>query len=138
MSKELKRNDPCHCGSGSKYKNCHAKSGPNKSLPWLFWGLLLALIVVFSLFPDNQENGLDKQYTSKPYLPQKLGKSKPEGDTPPGKVWSAEHGHWHDSKDHHNSFKINTKENGDELQNQVEAPPGKVWSAEHGHWHDEK
>jgi hypothetical protein len=22
-AKELGRNDPCHCGSGKKYKNCH-------------------------------------------------------------------------------------------------------------------
>jgi len=21
--KDLSRNDPCHCGSGKKYKNCH-------------------------------------------------------------------------------------------------------------------
>ena len=138
MSKELKRNDPCHCGSGSKYKNCHAKSGPKKSLPWLFWGLLLFLIVVFSLIPDNQESGSGKQYTSKPYVPQKIRSNKPEGDAPPGKVWSAEHGHWHDSKNPHNSFKTNTKKNGDELQNQVETLPGKVWSPEHGHWHDKK
>ena len=25
MSKKLNRNDPCHCGSGKKYKNCHMK-----------------------------------------------------------------------------------------------------------------
>jgi preprotein translocase subunit SecA len=23
---ELKRNDPCWCGSGKKYKNCHMQS----------------------------------------------------------------------------------------------------------------
>lgn len=24
--KKLKRNDPCHCGSGKKYKNCHLQA----------------------------------------------------------------------------------------------------------------
>jgi len=27
-----KRNDPCPCGSGKKYKNCCGKSGPKKGL----------------------------------------------------------------------------------------------------------
>jgi len=27
-----KRNDPCPCGSGLKYKNCCGKSGPKKGL----------------------------------------------------------------------------------------------------------
>ena len=25
VERSLKRNDPCHCGSGKKYKNCHGK-----------------------------------------------------------------------------------------------------------------
>ena len=25
MSKKLERNDPCWCGSGNKYKNCHMR-----------------------------------------------------------------------------------------------------------------
>jgi preprotein translocase subunit SecA len=30
--KKPKRNDPCPCGSGQKYKNCCGKSGPKKGL----------------------------------------------------------------------------------------------------------
>ncbi len=30
--KKPKRNDPCPCGSGKKYKNCHGKSGPKEGL----------------------------------------------------------------------------------------------------------
>ncbi|HHD74931.1 MAG TPA: preprotein translocase subunit SecA, partial [Nitratifractor sp.] len=30
--KKPKRNDPCPCGSGKKYKNCCGKSGPKKGL----------------------------------------------------------------------------------------------------------
>jgi preprotein translocase subunit SecA len=31
-TKKPKRNDPCPCGSGKKYKNCCGKSGPRKGL----------------------------------------------------------------------------------------------------------
>jgi len=30
--KKPKRNDPCPCGSGKKYKNCCGRSGPRKGL----------------------------------------------------------------------------------------------------------
>jgi len=32
FNKKPKRNDPCPCGSGEKYKNCCGKSGPKKGL----------------------------------------------------------------------------------------------------------
>jgi preprotein translocase subunit SecA len=31
-AKKPKRNDPCPCGSGQKYKNCCGQSGPKKGL----------------------------------------------------------------------------------------------------------
>ncbi|WP_219029543.1 SEC-C metal-binding domain-containing protein, partial [Helicobacter pylori] len=31
-AKTPKRNEPCPCGSGKKYKDCCAKSGPKKGL----------------------------------------------------------------------------------------------------------
>ena len=137
MSKESKRNDPCHCGSGAKYKNCHAKRGIKKPLPWMFWGVLLALIGAFSLI-SNKEDGLNNQYTSKPYKPQKIGKNKPEGEAPFGKVWSAEHGHWHDAKNPHDALTADMEKSRDQSQRQGETSPGKVWSPEHGNWHDKK
>jgi hypothetical protein len=50
---------------------------------------------------------------------------------PPGRVWSPEHGHYHDV-------------DGGETRSAARsvprppgpAPPGKVWSPDHGHWHD--
>jgi preprotein translocase subunit SecA len=32
IDKKVARNDPCPCGSGKKYKNCHGMSGPKKGL----------------------------------------------------------------------------------------------------------
>ena len=104
----------------------------------MFWGALLALIGAFSLIPNNKENRSGNLNTSKPYIPQNIGKNKPEGEAPPGKVWSAEHGHWHDAKNPHDAFSAGMKKSRDQLQRQDEAPPGKVWSPEHGHWHDKK
>ena len=139
MSKELKRNDPCHCGSGSKYKNCHAKKGIKKPLLLMFWGVLLVLIGTVLFMPANRENGLGNQYTSKPYQPQKkIVKNRPEGEAPIGKVWSAEHGHWHDAKNPHDAFTSDMENSRDQLKRQGETPSGKVWSPEHGHWHDKK
>ena len=104
----------------------------------MFWSVLLALIGAFLLIPNNKENGLGNQYTSKPYKPQNIGKNKPNGDSPPGKVWSEEHGHWHDAKNPHDGFTADMDKSMDQLQRQGETASGKVWSPEHGHWHDKK
>jgi hypothetical protein len=85
------------------------------------------------------------------------------GAAPAGKVWSPEHGHWHDAKSAGDSSPIKIDmnpsspavrtENGairidgnalaaaaDEMrlpgQPDGPAPEGKVWSTEHKHWHD--
>lgn len=80
---KIGRNDPCHCGSGKKYKNCHQKlNGDSDSrkkgiTTVVVIGLLLiiAAIVIFT--------------TSKPT------ENSAPGAAPAGKVWSEEHGHWH-------------------------------------------
>jgi len=79
----------------------------------------------------------------------------PPGDPPPGKVWSKEHGHWHDKADS-SQVQLSTSTipitAGDvgaapapgsqppaipgTPQPPGPAPEGKVWSVEHGHWHD--
>jgi hypothetical protein len=79
------RNDLCPCGSGKKYKSCHATKGMgstqrNKSF-WII-GVLIALFIsaIYGLFNKSEENG----------------NTRPTGPAPVGKVWSAAHGHWHD------------------------------------------
>lgn len=56
MSETLKRNDPCHCGSGKKYKNCcleKDQAGTKSKLGLvvlgaaILLGLLLAGIAIF-------------------------------------------------------------------------------------------
>lgn len=75
------RNDPCPCGSGRKYKNCcEGKKAWYAEPKWA--GLLGLLIVLGSVLliwfaSGSAENG--------------------PGNAPPGKVWSPEHGHYHDA-----------------------------------------
>ncbi len=80
---------------------------------------------------------------------------QPDGPVPPGKVWSPEHGHWHDLPPDGSPQVITLGADGTSATGgiQVQAapaplpggltpqpegpvPPGKVWSPEHGHWHD--
>lgn len=74
--KTVGRNEPCPCGSGRKYKRCcsrklaKAKTGAAK--------LLLALMLLAAVAG----------------LYEALRNWQP-GDAP-SRVWSREHGHWHD------------------------------------------
>ena len=49
-----------------------------------------------------------------------------------GKVWSEEHGHYHDI----NPSSALPQQNLNIPRPEGPAPEGKVWSEEHGHWHD--
>lgn len=78
MPDKPNRNEPCHCGSGKKYKNCHMKkdqSGISSKTGMI--GIAVVLILGFvligiALFGDDAQQ-----------------------DCPPGTTWSAEHGHCH-------------------------------------------
>ena len=81
---KLGRNEPCHCGSGKKYKNCHmemeaGKAGKSKT--FLIGAIIIAFIIIAAvgLFFDAQRGG----------------SGPPPGPAPAGKVWSEEHGHYH-------------------------------------------
>jgi hypothetical protein len=128
------RNDPCSCGSGKKYKVCCA--GKRPPAQWfallgvaVFVGLAAWIVtsVVRQVSSDDGAAQSGRVWSAEHghwHEDQNPGAAPPTGPAPPGKVWSVEHGHWHDA--------------------QVEGipapqgppPPGKVWSAEHGHWHD--
>ena len=84
--KRVGRNDACPCGSGKKYKTCHGiKAMVSTQRNKTFWmiGVLIALFIsaIYGLFNKSEERG----------------STRPEGQAPAGKVWSAAHGHWHDS-----------------------------------------
>jgi hypothetical protein len=62
---------------------------------------------------------------------------QPAGPAPAGKIWSAEHKHWHDKPAappatvHLGTVNRPSKP----VPQPGPAPAGTVWSPEHGHWH---
>ena len=77
------RNDPCPCGSGKKYKNCHQQENEQSKgidKAWLLGILIVAFLIIGSI-----------GY----YFNSKNAANRPAGAAPAGKVWSEEHGHYH-------------------------------------------
>ena len=67
------RNDPCPCGSGKKFKHCCASKADQSSrvlLAVLVVGAVLAVILIVSKVRESSSSG---------------------------RVWSVEHGHYHDA-----------------------------------------
>lgn len=152
------RNEPCPCGSNLKYKNCCAdksQRGVSKGLIALLAaiGIIAAVGVVGALTgrDDGSATRARNNAATPAAAPMQPGKPQP-GPAPPGKVWSVEHGHWHDVPANNTAPSpvqitpgttpgatpaTNVQVNRRAVpQPPGEAPPGKVWSPEHGHWHD--
>ncbi len=125
---EHKRNEPCPCGSGKKYKVCCAdKRTPSQWLALasvvIFAGLAVWVVVdLDTAEPSGQVWSAEHGHYHP--APGNAGSELPAGPAPPGKEWSYEHGHWHDA-----AVPGLGRAPGP-------APPGKVWNEEHGHWHD--
>jgi hypothetical protein len=75
---EPRRNQACPCGSGKKYKRCCAIRR-EKNRRWLW---IAGVIVVLLGLAGGAVVSLRDASTE-----------------PQGKVWSEEHGHWHDAPD---------------------------------------
>jgi hypothetical protein len=68
------RNEPCPCGSGKKYKQCcEAKAGGNRMTTVMI--VVIAVAILAALLASVFSHG--------------------EDTAGPGRVWSAEHGHYH-------------------------------------------
>ena len=93
------RNEICHCGSGKKYKQCHQLRKNNQSTQLLYLAFISMAIVTTFFFGNEIFKPAD---TSSSLLPKPFSientqtLKRPNGDAPPGKIWSVEHGHWHD------------------------------------------
>lgn len=78
MANKPNRNDPCHCGSGLKFKNCcQGKEKNNLSSKLGIVGLVVAMgigIVLLGLLLTGGDN---------------------RADCPPGTEWSSTHQHCH-------------------------------------------
>jgi hypothetical protein len=121
MPKKASRNLACPCGSGKKYKHCCQAKSAASSISFhrtllIAIGLVLVTAIAALLAGSGRSTGVSASS---------------------GRVWSAEHGHWHypgmsDDDGHAPALPLGRPG----AQPPGPAPPGKVWSPEHGHWHD--
>ena len=151
-SSSIGPNDPCPCGSGKKYKRCCKSAAAMPRPRWM--ALLFGVLVIggagaLMLGPANRSNG-----TSSVGFGSGLGTRssasvpQPPGPVPAGKVWSPEHGHWHNVLNAGSVLGTTPGAPttvGTSITNPLgtpgpqpagPVPPGKVWSPEHGHWHN--
>jgi hypothetical protein len=137
------RNELCPCGSGKKYKHCHeGKRHVSKGMiALLVAAAVIATVGVVASVMDR--NDPPQATTGANPNPMSPGAKQPPGPAPAGKVWSEEHGHWHDvnvapTQQPGAAQPITVGNTGKAPVPQPPGtpPPGKVWSPEHGHWHD--
>ncbi|HZY09970.1 MAG TPA: SEC-C metal-binding domain-containing protein [Bacteroidota bacterium] len=151
---KINPNDPCPCGSKKKYRDCCKRKKDRNRIAYFVIGVIITIVIAKLAFTNgttappgkvwSPEHGHWHDVTGNE-LPSPVGATpqpqttttnpqagtpsqQPPGPPPPGKVWSAEHGHWH------NISGTNTLQNIPQPAGPV--PEGKVWSPEHGHWHD--
>lgn len=113
------RNESCPCGSGKKYKNCHEERQNNPLLSRGTIALIvpLALLFGFAIFaslkrpdeaattrtvaataPVSSPGSTPLNAVAAPGSQQAFTPApQPPGLAPAGKVWSVEHGHWHNA-----------------------------------------
>lgn len=141
------RNEKCPCGSGRKYKACCAEKHARATSR----GLILLLAAIGAIAAAGLIAAMRDKEPQRPTpvpaasTPVATPRPQPPGPAPAGKVWSPEHGHWHDAVPQAQAQPQGgaptvqvqqTKAGAPIPQPNVPVPPGKVWSAEHGHWHD--
>ena len=142
------RNEACPCGSGKKFKSCCAGK---TQMPKGLLALLAAfvLIAAFAFIPRKDDSPTSAASLPAPAASRTNRPGPQPGPAPPGKVWSAEHGHWHDigaqpsspaaspiKIEQTSGVPLNPTVGRNVPQPAGPVPPGKVWSPEHGHWHD--
>lgn len=176
------RNEACPCGSGNKYKSCCAGKASQKHSKGLVTlvgviGVIAAVGLIPLLSGRNDKTSAPLPSAAAP-LPAPVASTtnpvqpvastlgtpaaQPAGTPPPGKVWSTEHGHWHDAPGAAGAAPSPVRiESAGSIASPIAtstaaampgtpiamtpipksqppgpAPAGKVWSAEHGHWHN--
>lgn len=144
------RNDTCPCGSGKKFKVCcdgKNQRGMSRGLILLFVAIgALAAVGLIASIRDEPKPAPLPAPTASTANTASTPRQKPGGTAPAGKVWSEEHGHWHDQAQTTRSQPIQispgalapapTPTPTPKPQPPGPVPAGKVWSPTHGHWHD--
>ena len=136
---KIRRNDICHCGSGKKYKQCHQLKKNSQSNQFFFFGII-AFIIVLIVFLSN----LDLKVANNPNnispspfsLDKRSASDQPSVQSAAGKVWSVEHGHWHDDPNFQTKSTLGNNFVNKPTITRDTKSLGKVWNNNHGHYHD--
>lgn len=88
------RNESCPCGSGKKFKACCAGKSSRTSRGMAMLVGTIGVIAAVGIIASVRDTGSDNTNVAGVVSPRS---ARPQpGPAPAGKVWSAEHGHWHD------------------------------------------
>jgi len=158
--------EKCPCGSKKSYRDCCKRTRDRNRIITFIVVFALAILFAKVMFREepapppgkvwSEEHGHYHDVNApagnpaqggtpsgpQGTLPGQSGQNVPEpaGQAPPGKVWSPEHGHYHDVIPQAGTSTQGGTVPGQPAQNVPQpegpVPPGKVWSPEHGHWHD--
>jgi hypothetical protein len=144
-STKVNPNAPCACGSGKKRKQCCGGVDAPQKKSWV--GLLLPLIAIVGTVGLL----LHSTVPSTTPAPRSSGGATglgvnlpPSGPAPPGKVWDAAHGHYHDAapvRTPTNSPPALPLSGAATSQPAGLTPPpdvipeGQYWDPAHGHFH---
>lgn len=126
------RNDPCPCGSGEKYKRCHAGKRPFAGFASPTQKTIIGIVAltaaagVLALALNRQEDpplsiapsaaasapatAPVQTATSTAQTPATTAAPPPDVAIP-GRVWSPEHNHWHNATASENPIVIETENN---------------------------
>ena len=100
------RNSPCTCGSGMKYKQCCGLKEVKRSRTLAIVGVLIVGVILAGAIFVSKDGNQQPATADAPLDPSAAGSAQPAavpgspqppGPAPAGKVWSVEHGHWHDA-----------------------------------------
>jgi len=94
---KIGRNEVCNCGSGKKYKQCHQLKKNSQSAQLVYLAVISLGIVTIFFFGSTKFNSSNASsgLSPKPFSEKAGNLKRPKGDAPNGKIWSVEHGHWH-------------------------------------------
>jgi len=131
-----RRNDPCPCGSGRKFKKCCSgrERAREERSARAYWGLFLLV------FLGGGGLALVGALSSSPPEPG-------EYDPATNRYWDPDHGHWHDglppggggapgAASRPAAPPASTPLAEEPAPWEYDPVAGRHWNPEHGHWHD--
>lgn len=163
---DLRAKDPCHCGSGRRYKHCHMEENVKRRRTIQLISIFVPIVVIgigLVLWSQRNDNAsLQQLLTGQPGGSQSSSASAdqsplPEGRTPVAweydaekdRYWDPGHTHWHDGQPPPEDLRTTATANtpASNLQNtnpnipnpepyQYDPLTNQHYDPGHGHWHN--